>query len=213
MTLHEAASQIADNFWNCFFNSFRLTTKNKISALLGLYEGNAPMTEGFPSRRASDAESGSMLWRHREQTILNQNRKRNGLARSESVSVRFRVIMTYFPDRHDWFRKPLIGWCKLCIIPHTTWTILSVYIQITWKLNVLFLPLTTSHNYHARAHDYIFGRLVSYVNWLILIGPEGCSIYTGDQQGTSPDSHGCGYHPGTLSCSQVSANHLNIGHP
>ena len=36
------------------------------SALLALCEGNLPVTGGFPSQRASNAESFSMSWRHHE---------------------------------------------------------------------------------------------------------------------------------------------------
>ena len=45
------------------FNSlFRLTTTNKISALLVLCEGNLAVTGGFPTQRTNNAETISMWW-------------------------------------------------------------------------------------------------------------------------------------------------------
>ena len=50
----------------CFFSvMFWVTSKkHQRSALLALCEGNPPVTGGFPSQRASNAESVSILWRH-----------------------------------------------------------------------------------------------------------------------------------------------------
>ena len=45
------------------FNSlFRLTTTNKISALLVLCEGNLSVTGGFPTQRTNNVETISMWW-------------------------------------------------------------------------------------------------------------------------------------------------------
>ena len=51
----------------CLFNSYGLTSKkHEMSALLALCEGNPPVTIGFPSRRASNAESVSISRRQLE---------------------------------------------------------------------------------------------------------------------------------------------------
>ena len=51
----------------CLFNSlFGLRKKHQKSALLALCKGNPPMTCRFPSQRASNVKSVSMLWCHNE---------------------------------------------------------------------------------------------------------------------------------------------------
>ena len=52
---------------NCLFNTlFSLATKktSKFVLLLAFCKGTPPLTGGFPSQRASDAESLSMSWCH-----------------------------------------------------------------------------------------------------------------------------------------------------
>ena len=50
----------------CLFNRyFRLTSKKTSKpALLALCDENSPVTGGFPSQRASNAETDSIWWRH-----------------------------------------------------------------------------------------------------------------------------------------------------
>ena len=50
---------------------FRLRSK-KTSKLrvTGLCEGNSPVTDEFPSQRASNAENASIWWRHHEDKLL-----------------------------------------------------------------------------------------------------------------------------------------------
>ena len=50
----------------CLFSRLFRLTSNKISkpALLAHFQGNKLMTGGFPSQRASNAETVSLLWRH-----------------------------------------------------------------------------------------------------------------------------------------------------
>ena len=43
-----------------------LFRKHQSSALLALCEGNPPVTGGFPTQRASNAENVSIWWRHHE---------------------------------------------------------------------------------------------------------------------------------------------------
>ena len=61
------------NHWplDCFFNSlFRVTSKKTSKPLLlVLCEGNPPVTGGFPSQRASNMESVSMLWHHHDKHL------------------------------------------------------------------------------------------------------------------------------------------------
>ena len=56
----------------CLFNRlFRLTTnEHQMSVLLGLCEGNPPVTSGFPSQRASKAENVSIWWRYNMSSTL-----------------------------------------------------------------------------------------------------------------------------------------------
>ena len=50
--------------------------KHQMSTSMGLCEGNPPVTGGFPSKRASDAESVSMLLRHHEPQQNTRNASR-----------------------------------------------------------------------------------------------------------------------------------------
>ena len=52
----------------CLFMSLFVLTSNRHQrlALLALCEGNPLLTSGFPSQRASNVESMSMLWHHHE---------------------------------------------------------------------------------------------------------------------------------------------------
>ena len=43
---------------------FQANKKNQISSLLTRCEGNAPLTDEFPSQKASNAENASMPWHH-----------------------------------------------------------------------------------------------------------------------------------------------------
>ena len=53
---------------DCLYSSVRRLTsnENQNSASLALCGGNPPVTDGFPSQRASNAESVSIPWRHHE---------------------------------------------------------------------------------------------------------------------------------------------------
>ena len=70
ITVTSFKHQGISNHWqlDCTFNwSFWLTSKKyRSSALLALCVGNLLVTGGFPSHRASNAESTSMSWRHHE---------------------------------------------------------------------------------------------------------------------------------------------------
>ena len=52
---------------DCVFNRLFRRSWKKTSKLrmTGLCEGNSPVTGGFPAQRASKADNGSILWRHR----------------------------------------------------------------------------------------------------------------------------------------------------
>ena len=54
---------------DCLLNRlFRRRTKNTWKLrITGLSEGNPPVTGGFPSQRASNAENVSIWWRHHDQ--------------------------------------------------------------------------------------------------------------------------------------------------
>ena len=57
-------SLITDNLTNCStFYSDLHWRKHQSSASLDVCDGNPPLTGGFPSQRASDAENISMAWR------------------------------------------------------------------------------------------------------------------------------------------------------
>ena len=65
---HNERDSVSDNLrLVCSTVYFRGRSK-KISKLrvTGLYEGNPPVTGGFPSQRASKAENVSIWWRHHE---------------------------------------------------------------------------------------------------------------------------------------------------
>ena len=51
---------------DCFLNHLCRRRSKKTSKLriAGLGEGNPPVTDGFPSQRASNAENVSIWWRH-----------------------------------------------------------------------------------------------------------------------------------------------------
>ena len=51
---------------DCLFSLLfrRPSKKTPKPRVTGLYEGNPPVTGGFPSQRASDAENVSIWWRH-----------------------------------------------------------------------------------------------------------------------------------------------------
>ena len=63
-----------DGVWNhrrlgCLFNYLfrRRSKKTSKFCVTGICEGNPPVTDGFPSQRASNAENFSIWWRHHAQ--------------------------------------------------------------------------------------------------------------------------------------------------
>ena len=54
----------------CLFNRmFRRESKKRSKLRVTLYEGDPPMTSGFPSQRAGNAETISILWQHHGEPI------------------------------------------------------------------------------------------------------------------------------------------------
>ena len=64
MSLNERHDGLDRRLLDCLFESVSRSTANQSSALLALCIENPPLTDGFPSQRASYAESVSMSWRH-----------------------------------------------------------------------------------------------------------------------------------------------------
>ena len=58
------SSQITSKLHNLINHLFRHTLKKTKLHITNLFKGNLPVTDGFPSQRASDFENVSMSWRH-----------------------------------------------------------------------------------------------------------------------------------------------------
>ena len=57
-------------------SSRRRSKKTSKLRVTGLCEGNPPVTGGFPSQRASNADNVSIWWRHREQQTTKHSKAR-----------------------------------------------------------------------------------------------------------------------------------------
>ena len=63
------ASQITDVSNICWTVCSGRSTKTSRLRATFLCEGNLPVTDGFPSQRASNAENDSIWWRHRDMSL------------------------------------------------------------------------------------------------------------------------------------------------
>ena len=70
----------------CLLNRFfrRISNKTSKPRITGLLVGNPPVTRGFPSQRASDAENISIWWRHHGEW-------RPGARPTNDISIEFEI--------------------------------------------------------------------------------------------------------------------------
>ena len=102
---------------HCLLNRlFMLRSKHQSSASLAFVRGIPPVTGGFPSQRASDAENVSIGWRHYEYVIVHIARLRYGSphrtdAFNRSELTHFDYLFTHrqedpHNDRHPTYHPP-----------------------------------------------------------------------------------------------------------
>ena len=86
---------------DCLLNHLFRRRKKKTSKfrVTGLSEGNPPVTRGFPSERASDAETISIRWRH-HMMLQGDNVMRGFEAWSWRICVEKSYVQWCFPDCH-----------------------------------------------------------------------------------------------------------------
>ena len=95
----------------------RRSKKTSKLRVTGLCEGNPPVTGGFPSQRASNAENASIWWRHHEHTRLSP--RHNTSMASDNLMYYFLAMPVWYitlTNISQWWIPDYIHWNLIALL-------------------------------------------------------------------------------------------------
>ena len=116
---------------DCLLNRLFRHRSNKTSKLrvTGLCEGNSPVTNEFPAKRASNAENVSIWWRHHEDNLILCFGRTKFCESELEMGVRRFPILLEIPQLPDkWLKKiPERYGCGKVISTSGKWNMQRIY--------------------------------------------------------------------------------------